>query len=369
MKNSPKHRFDIKRWNIFKALDGTLLALLALLSAFGLLVLYSAASESYHTLSSQIVHLCIAFVALCICANIKPEAYETLAPYFYLAGILLLVVVMGIGHVDKGARRWLDLGFIRIQPSEMMKLILPITLAAFLAPLKKEPRPKQILIALALIALPFFLVMKQPDLGTAIMIAMSGAWVIFLCGIGIRYLLVAGASILTIIPIGWHFLHNYQKKRILTFLNPEQDPLGAGYHIIQSKIAIGSGGILGKGYLHGTQTHLHFLPEHATDFIYAVIGEEFGLLGCLLILGLFFALFLRCIWMTTQTQNYFSRYLITAIAASFLLEGLVNIGMVTGLLPVVGVPLPFVSYGGSALLTLGAGFGIIMSLQSHRTMW
>ena len=369
MKNQPKNRLDIKRWNIFRPIDGPLLFLLGVLATFGMLVLYSAASESIHTLSSQAVHLLIAFCALCICANIKPEVYETLAPYLYLGGILLLLVVMGIGHIDKGAKRWLNLGFIRIQPSEMLKLVLPITLAAFLAPLKSQPQPKQILIALALIAVPFYLVMKQPDLGTAIMIAMSGAWVVFICGIGLRYLIAAGISILTIIPVGWHFLHTYQKNRILTFLDPENDPLGAGYHIIQSKIAIGSGGILGKGYLHGTQTHLQFLPEHATDFIYAVVGEEFGLLGCMLVLGLLFAIFLRCIWMTTQTNNYFSRYLITAIAASFLLEGLVNIGMVTGLLPVVGVPLPFVSYGGSALLTLGAGFGIIMSLQSHRTLW
>jgi rod shape determining protein RodA len=357
------------RPNLFRNVDWPLLALISLLAAFGLLVLFSAANGSERALISQASHLLIAFAVFCICANIKPEVYEALAPYLYLGGILLLLVVMGIGHVDKGARRWLNLGIIRIQPSEMMKLILPIMLASYLGKIKTKPNLKQISIALALIAMPFILVMKQPDLGTAIMIAAAGLWVVFLCGINYRYLAVAAIGLLTAVPVAWHFLHTYQKKRILTFLDPQQDPLGAGYHIIQSKIALGSGGLVGKGFMHGTQTHLQFLPEHRTDFIYAVVGEEFGLLGCCFILGLLFVIFLRCLWLTSKTNNLFSRYLITAIAASFLLEGLVNIGMVTGLLPVVGVPLPFVSYGGSALLTLGAGFGIIMSLQSNKTLW
>jgi rod shape determining protein RodA len=356
-------------WRIFSNFDWTLITLIALLASFGMLVLFSAANESQRVLISQASHLLLAFAVFCICANIKPEVYEALAPYLYIGGVALLLIVMGVGHVDKGARRWLNLGFIRIQPSELMKLILPIMLASFFGRIKVKPTLPQIGIALTLIAIPFALVMKQPDLGTALMIAAAGLWVVFLCGLDYRYLIAALIAGITAIPVAWHFLHQYQKKRILTFLDPQQDPLGAGYHIIQSKIAIGSGGLAGKGFLHGTQTHLQFLPEHTTDFIYAVVGEEFGLLGCCLILGLLFAIFLRCIWLTARTKNYFSRYLITAIAASFLLEGLVNIGMVTGLLPVVGVPLPFVSYGGSALLTLGAGFGIIMSLQANKTLW
>ncbi len=361
--------FKAKRWRIFRSIDWPLITMISLLAAFGMVVLFSAANESNRVLISQASHLLIAFAVFCICANIKPEFYETLAPYLYIAGILLLLIVMGIGHVDKGARRWLNLGIIRIQPSELMKLILPITLASYFSRIKIKPNLAQIAFALLLVAVPFVIVMKQPDLGTALMIAAAGVWVIFLCGLDYRYLIAALLGFITAAPIAWHFLHAYQKKRILTFLDPQQDPLGAGYHIIQSKIAIGSGGLSGKGFLHGTQTHLQFLPEHTTDFIYAVVGEEFGFMGCCLILGLLFAIFLRCIWLTSQTKNYFSRYLITAIAASFLLEGLVNIGMVTGLLPVVGVPLPFVSYGGSALLTLGAGFGIIMSLQANKTLW
>jgi rod shape determining protein RodA len=361
--------FSRLRINLFRSIDWPLLCLITLLAGFGLLVLYSAANGSERALISQGSHLLIAFAVFCLCANIKPEVYEAMAPYLYIGGILLLLVVMGIGHVDKGARRWLNLGIIRIQPSELMKLILPIMLASYLGKIKTKPNLKQIAIALALIAIPFILVMKQPDLGTAIMIAAAGLWVVFLCGMDYRYIAIAAIGLLTAVPIGWHFLHTYQKKRILTFLDPQQDPLGAGYHIIQSKIALGSGGFAGKGFMRGTQTHLQFLPEHRTDFIYAVVGEEFGLLGCGLVLGLLFAIFLRCLWLTSKTKHLFSRYLITAIAASFLLEGLVNIGMVTGILPVVGVPLPFVSYGGSALLTLGAGFGIIMSLQSNKTLW
>jgi rod shape determining protein RodA len=357
------------RINLLRAIDWPLMSLIALLACFGLFVLFSATNGSQQALVSQASHLLIALAIFCLCANIKPELYEALAPYLYVAGIVLLLVVLGIGHVDKGARRWLNLGIIRIQPSEMMKLILPIMLASYFGKIKNKPSLKQIAIAVFLILLPFLLVIKQPDLGTAIMIGIAGIWVIFICGIDYRYLAAAGLAFITAIPVAWHFLHNYQKKRVLTFLDPEQDPLGAGYHIIQSKIALGSGGVVGKGFMHGTQTHLQFLPEHHTDFIYAVVGEEFGLLGCSLILALLFAIFLRCVWLTSKTNHFFSRYLITAIAASFLIEGLVNIGMVTGLLPVVGVPLPFVSYGGSALLTLGAGFGIIMSLQSNKTLW
>lgn len=354
---------------LFRSVDEPLLALIGLLAIFGMFILFSAANASNRVLISQISHYIIAFAIFCICANVKPEVYEALAPYLYILGILLLLVVMGLGHTGKGAKRWLNLGIIRIQPSELMKLILPIMLSAYMGKIKTEPNLRQIGIALTLIAVPFILVMKQPDLGTAIMIAAAGCWVMILAGVNYRYLFTAAAALVTAVPVAWHFLHSYQKKRILTFLNPQQDPLGAGYHIIQSKIAIGSGGFLGKGFMHGTQTHLQFLPEHSTDFIYAVVGEEFGLIGCSLILILLFAIFMRCIWLTSKTNSHFSRYLITTIAASFLLEGLVNIGMVTGLLPVVGVPLPFVSYGGSALLTLGAGFGIIMSLQSNKTFW
>ena len=357
------------RLSLFSSCDRLLLALVFVLASIGVVVLYSAAGESTHMLISRMVHLLMALALLLACSKIKPKYYEELAPYLYALGIILLLVVMVIGTSDNGAKRWLNLGFMRFQPSEILKLAVPMMLASYLSRSGRAPGLSQTLIAAAIIAVPFILVKKQPDLGTALMIASSGFWVLFVCGIRARYLLASAITVIAAAPIVWHFLHTYQKKRILTFLDPTHDPLGAGYHIIQSKIAIGSGGIWGKGFMAGTQAHLQFLPEHTTDFIFSVLSEEFGLMGCSLVIALFMAIFLRCIWLSSKTPNPFSRYLITAIAASFIFEGLINIGMVTGLLPVVGVPLPFISYGGSALLTLAAGFGIICSLQSNKTMW
>lgn len=355
--------------NPFSNLDWPLATLLFVLSGFGLTVLYSASGQSMPVVISQGSHLLIGFAAFYICSKLKPQHYELLAPFIYLAVLLLLIAVMGIGHVDKGARRWLNLGFIKLQPSELMKIALPLMLATLFSRIHQRPNLKSLLIALAIIGVPFLLVMKQPDLGTALMIAASGAIVIFLSGIPLSYIIIGLGMLIAAAPIGWHFLHGYQKSRLLTFLNPQQDRLGTGYHIIQSKIAIGSGGITGKGFLQGTQAHLQFLPEHSTDFIFSVLGEEFGLIGCLFLLGLFLAIFMRVIWLSGHIKNRFSRLLMIGIASSFMLEGIVNVGMVTGILPVVGVPLPFVSYGGSAIMTLGAGFGIICALQSQKTLW
>lgn len=355
--------------NPLSNLDWPLAALLLVLSGFGLTVLYSASGQSNHVVVSQLSHLLIGFASFYICSKLRPQHYELLAPFVYLGVLLLLIAVMGIGHVDKGARRWLNLGIIKLQPSELMKIALPLMLAALFSRIQQRPEPKLILTALVIIALPFLLVMKQPDLGTAIMIAASGAIVILLSGIPLRYIIIGVGMAMAAAPVGWHFLHGYQKNRLLTFLNPQHDRLGTGYHIIQSKIAIGSGGITGKGFLHGTQAHLQFLPERSTDFIFSVLGEEFGLIGCLFLLSLFMAIFMRVIWLCGHTNNRFSRLLMVGIVSSFMLEGIVNIGMVSGILPVVGVPLPFVSYGGSAIMTLGAGFGIICSLQSQKTLW
>lgn len=349
--------------------DRPLAIMLGTLALYGLIVLYSASNRSWHVVAHQGAHFMLALVVMFICSRIPPNKYQQWAPYVFAIGCALLLAVMLIGHADKGARRWLILGPLRLQPSELMKLLTPLMLASFLAMKQRVPQFSDLLIALAIMGVPVLLTLKQPDLGTAILIAASGCWVILLAGLRLRIILSALAALMISIPVLWHFLHHYQKQRILTFLDPARDPLGSGYHIIQSKIAIGSGGIFGKGWLHGTQSHLQFLPEHTTDFIFAVLSEELGLIGCLLLIGLVVAIFARCIWLARTKESSFPRLVISAIAASFLLEAIVNMGMVTGVLPVVGVPLPFFSYGGSALITLGAGFGIIMAMQAHKTLW
>lgn len=349
-------------------LDGPLLIGIGLLVAVSLLVLFSAGGQEVSLLVRQLIRIGAAFFVLLIVAQVEPDRMRDAAYWIYLAGLLLLIAVLFVGAEGKGATRWLDLGFFRFQPSEIMKIAVPLAVAAFLAYRPLPPPAWRILVALVLIALPAFLIARQPDLGTAMLIASAGLIVVFLSGIRWRVILGFLTLVGAALPVLWFNLHEYQRQRILTFLNPESDPLGSGYHIIQSKIAIGSGGLSGRGWLQGTQSHLEFLPERSTDFIFAVLAEEFGLIGVTLLIILYLLITARGLFIAGQAQNSFARLFAGSIAITFLVYVFVNVGMVTGLLPVVGVPLPLVSYGGTSMVTLLAGFGILMSIHTHRRM-
>jgi len=362
-----------QRWSITNALRKIhidailLLGLLSLLGA-GLMILYSAGDQSSALMVRQLTRMAAAFFVLLFLANVHPDRMRDFSYWVYGAGLVLLIAVLAFGHEGKGAQRWLDLGFFRFQPSEIMKLAVPLLVATYLAERPLAPSISRLIIALVMVIVPSLLIAKQPDLGTSLLIASSGLIVIFLSGISWRIIIGFITVCTSALPVLWYVMHDYQKKRVLTFLNPENDPLGAGYHIIQSKIAIGSGGLFGRGWLEGTQSHLAFLPERSTDFIFSVIAEEFGLLGVggLLILYLFIAG--RGLYIASQAQTSFARLLAGSISMTFLVYVFVNVGMVTGLLPVVGVPLPLVSYGGTSMVTLLAGFGILMSIHTHRRM-
>jgi rod shape determining protein RodA len=290
------------------------------------------------------------------------------SPWLFAVGLALLAAVLIAGEVGKGAQRWLDLGIVRFQPSEIMKLAVPMMAAWYLHDRALPPRFLELLALLVMVALPAALIARQPDLGTALLVASSGMIIVLLGGLRLRLIVLLGAAGAALVPVLWHFMHDYQRRRVLTFLNPESDPLGAGYHIIQSKIAIGSGGMFGKGWGNGSQAQLEFLPERSTDFIFAVLGEEFGLIGqLLLILGYLF-LIGRGLYIAMQAQNTYSRLLAGSISLTFFVYVFVNTGMVTGLLPVVGVPLPLISYGGTSMVTLMAGFGILMGINGHRNL-
>lgn len=349
-------------------IDGPLLLGLLILMGVSLLVLYSAGGQETGLLVRQMIRMAAALLVMVAIAQINPERMRSWAPGVFLVGLALLVAVLIFGIVGKGAQRWLDLGFFRFQPSEIMKLAVPILVAAYIAERPLPPSFFRMLVVLVMIAIPTLLIAKQPDLGTAMLIATSGLIVIFLAGISwkiiISFLALASAAA----PVLWYLMHDYQRRRVLTFMNPESDPLGAGYHIIQSKIAIGSGGLTGRGWLQGTQSHLEFLPERSTDFIFAVIAEEFGLLGVGMLLALYLLITARGLYIAGQAQTTFARLLAGSIALTFLVYVFVNVGMVTGLLPVVGVPLPLISYGGTSMVTLLAGFGILMSVHTHRRM-
>ncbi len=355
-------------WQHLLHIDAVLLFGLLATSAFGLLVLYSASGQDQSVLARQLVRLGIAFGALAFVAQLRPQWLQRWTPWLYSLGIVLLVAVLVMGDVGKGAQRWLDFGFIRFQPSEMMKLAVPMMVAWYLADKRLPPTGSRLLVAGALIVVPVLLIARQPDLGTSLLIGSSGFFVLFMAGLSWR--LLGGLTLLGAAgaPVLWHFMHDYQRQRVITFLNPEQDPLGTGYHIIQSKIAIGSGGIFGKGWLNGTQAHLEFLPERSTDFIFAVLGEEFGLLGILVLLTLYAFIIVRSLHIATQAQDTYSRLLAGSLAMTFFIYIIVNTGMVTGLLPVVGLPLPLISYGGTSMVTLMTGFGILMSIHTHRKL-
>lgn len=349
-------------------LDGWLLLLLLVLGAGSLFILYSASGKNVDLLLKQASSFGLGMAAVVVIAQFDPRFMARWVPLAYVVGVALLGVVEVMGHTAMGATRWINIpGVIRFQPSELMKIIMPMTIAWYLSRHSLPPRFKHVLISLAMIGVPFVLVVKQPDLGTSLLILASGAFVVFMAGLQWRWIAGAAAAVVPIAVGMWYFvMHDYQKRRVLTFLNPESDPLGAGWNIIQSKAAIGSGGVLGKGWLMGTQSHLDFLPESHTDFIIAVLAEEFGLVGVCLLLLLYLLLLARGLVITVQAQSLFGKLLAGALTMTFFVYVFVNIGMVSGLLPVVGVPLPFISYGGTHLVTLLSGFGILMAIHTHR---
>jgi rod shape determining protein RodA len=349
-------------------IDGPLVVGLSLIAAYGLVVLYSASGQSMPTVLRTLARLLLGTIAMLLLARVNPNFLRRSTPWLYAGGCLLLLIVAAIGHVGLGAQRWLDLGLFRFQPSELMKLAVPMMCAWYMHERPLPPNWSSLAAMGAMILVPVGLVAVQPDLGTAALIAVAGALVIVLAGLRVRVMLGLLLLALAAAWFGWSFMHDYQRRRVLTFLNPQTDPLGAGYHIIQSQIAIGSGGVFGKGWMNGSQAQLEFLPERSTDFVFAVIGEEFGLLGLLLLLLLYVFVVARAVYLATQTQDTFARLLAGSLALTFFVYVFINAGMVTGLLPVVGVPLPLVSYGGSSVVTLLAGFGILMALYSRRKL-
>lgn len=346
--------------------DVLLVFALVSLAILGLVIFHSASGASVALLYKQIIRLGVAFVLMIVIAQIPPAVFQRSSPLLYLIGLILLVLVLMVGDVGKGAQRWLVVAGFRFQPSEIMKIAMPMMIAWYLAARPLPPRLKQVVFAVFLLAIPTLLIAKQPDLGTAILVAASGATILFMAGMS--WSLIVGVVIIvaSCAPILWHFMREYQRNRVLTFLNPEADPLGTGYHIIQSKIAIGSGGINGKGWLKGTQTQLDFLPESSTDFIFSVFAEEFGLIGTLALVTLYLIIIAQGLIIASQAQDSYSRLLAAGITLTFFVYVFVNIGMVTGVLPVVGVPLPLISYGGTSMITIMFGFGILMSIQTHR---
>ena len=348
-------------------IDGPLLSGLLLICALGLVVLYSAVGENMRLWLNQVVRLGVAVIAMLVVAQMPPDFLRRWTPWGYFAGLILLTLVLTTGEVGQGARRWLDLG-IRFQPSEIMKLAVPMMAAWYLHDRQIPPRIGQLLVIAVVIAVPTVLIARQPDLGTSLLIAASGVLVIILAGLSIRLMIGLGVMAVPGAYLLWTYMQDYQKQRVLTLLNPDSDPLGAGYNIIQSKIAIGSGGLFGKGWTNGSQSHLEFLPERDTDFIFAVMGEELGLLGVLALLTLYIFVIGRGLYIAIQAHDTYSRLLAGSISLTFFVYVFVNTAMVTGLVPVVGVPLPLVSFGGTSMVTLMAGFGILMSIHSNRKL-
>ncbi|MDP1559007.1 MAG: rod shape-determining protein RodA [Nitrosomonas sp.] len=355
-----------KLWHyLTRHIDGLLFAGILLLMLLGLTLLYSATGANLTRVSNQAVNMLVALVIMWLVANVPLQQIMRLALPMYLLGICLLVGVALFGEINNGARRWLDIGITRIQPSELMKVAVPLIMAWYFDKHEITPRLRDYTGATLLLLLPILLILRQPDLGTAVLIATSGFYVIFLAGLSWRViagLCVVGAAS---VPLAWSFMLDYQRQRVMTLFDPSQDALGAGYHIIQSTIAIGSGGIVGKGWQNGTQTQLDFLPERSTDFIFAVFSEEFGLVGCILLLTLYLLVIARCMVITANASTQFTRLIAGSITLTFCTYIIVNIGMVSGILPVVGVPLPLISYGGTSMVTMLLGFGMLMSIQTH----
>ena len=354
---------------ISRRIDGPLMVALVLTLCLGLTVVYSASGgASFDRVIGQGRNIAIAAAALWVVANIPPQALMRLAVPVYAAGLALLVGVALFGEVRNGARRWLNLGFTTIQPSEIMKIGVPLVLAWYFHRHQESIKLRDYAVAAILLALPVGLVVRQPDLGTSLLIFASGFFVIFLAGLSWKILGGLAVTGLVSLPFLWGMLHDYQRRRVLTLLDPNEDPLGAGYHIIQATIAIGSGGVLGKGWLNGTQAQLDFVPERSTDFILAVFGEEFGLAGNLVLIALYIIIVGRGLMIAANASTTFARLTAGAVTLTFFIYAFVNMGMVSGILPVVGVPLPLVSYGGTALLSMLAGFGILMSISTHKQL-
>ena len=349
-------------------LDGMLLSSLVVVSFFGMFILYSAVGDNTALWFNQLARLGIGFAVMVALAQVPDHVFRMLAPAAYALGLLLLVVVAVAGDVGKGAQRWLDLGFVRFQPSEILKLGVPMMCAWYLHQRPLPPSLRDVALVLLVVLVPTLLIAEQPDLGTALLVFAAGLIVLVMGGLPWIYLAGGVAVMGAAVPLVWHLMHDYQRLRVLTLLDPQSDALGAGYHIIQSQIAIGSGGVFGKGWTNGSQAQLEFLPERSTDFIFAVIGEELGLLGLFALLIAYLVIVGRGLYMATQCRDAFARLLSGSIALTFFVYAFVNAGMVTGLLPVVGVPLPLVSYGGTSFVTLMAGFGILMSLYSSRKL-
>ena len=349
-------------------IDPWLCSFLVLNALLGLTVLYSASAQDVGLVSKQAMSFGIGFIVMFSLAQIPPKVYQAFSPYFYVFGVLSLLAVVIFGEVRMGAQRWIDIpGFGSVQPSEFMKIGMPMMIAWFLSRKALPPSFSQVILSLVLIVIPFLLIAEQPDLGTSLLVLASGIFVLFLSGLSWRLIAAAAGAVAMIIPIAWEFLlHDYQRQRVLTLLDPEADALGTGWNIIQSKTAIGSGGFSGKGFLEGTQSHLHFLPEGHTDFIIAAYSEEFGLIGVSLLILLYCAIIFRTFQIGLQSFHNYGRLVAGAFGLSFFVYVFVNAGMVSGILPVVGVPLPFMSYGGTAIITLMSTFGLVMSIHTHR---
>jgi rod shape determining protein RodA len=361
--------FLARLWEaLTRRIDSVLFATAMAIVGVGLVTLYSAADQSMARLSGQLANLAVALLLMWLVANVPPQTLARAAVPLYVLAVVLLVGVALFGVVVNGSRRWLNLGFMRFQPSELMKVAMPLMLAWYFQKFEGRIGWKDFVLAAILIAIPTYLIKRQPDLGTSLLIAASGFYVLFLAGLSWKIIIGLGALGAGLAPLLWPHLHDYQRERILTFIDPTRDPLGAGYHSTQASIAIGSGGVTGKGWLNGTQTHLDFLPERHTDFIFAVFGEEFGLIGNAFLLLLYLLLIGRGMMIAAKASTLFGRLMAGSVTLMFFTYALVNMGMVSGVLPVVGVPLPFVSYGGTALVSLFIGLGILMSVQAHRKL-
>lgn len=348
--------------------DLPLLCGLMLLAMTSLVILYSAGGESSRLMVNQTVRMLLAFFVMMVFAQFRPDTWFRWSPYIFSVGLILLVLVLVTGYTGKGATRWLDLGVVRFQPSEIMKLAVPMMLAWVLTKRSLPPSKRSLMMAVAVLFIPAALILKQPDLGTTLMILMSGTVIIFMAGFAWRSIGVLVVCACVAAPFLWQLLHAYQQRRILTLFDPWSDPLGAGYHSIQSMIAIGSGGAQGKGWLNGSQSQLEFIPERHTDFIFSVLSEEFGFIGVLLLIALYVFITARGLYIAYYTKDTYSRLLAGSLSMTFFFYVFVNIGMVSGMLPVVGVPLPLISYGGTSMVTLMAGFGILMGIQNHRSL-
>lgn len=364
---SCSQRFNFNTMDLQRLhLDKTLFFALLGLATISMLVVYSASAKDMDATIGHLVRLLLGFGVLLAVAQVRPEILERWSPYIFGIGMVLILAVLGMGVIGKGAQRWLNLGFLKFQPAEIMKLGVPMMLSWYLARGNLPPGVGRLTFAFAMALVPAIIIMKQPDLGTALLVLSAGIFVLFLSGMRRKIILTLFALVAVAVPLAWNHLHDYQRNRVLTLINPEADPLGTGYHTIQSMIAVGSGGFYGKGWLNSSQAHLEYLPESSTDFIFAVFAEEFGLIGSLLLVALYAFIVTRGMIIAYQAQDLYTRLLAGSLSLTFFIYFFVNMGMVTGILPIVGIPLPIMSYGGTSIVTLMAAFGMLMSIQTHR---